>query len=424
MRKSIRCLVWVARLVLSILFIFSGLMKGIDPMGTAIKIEEYFATASLPMTSWLAMTGAVALCLFEFTLGVALLVGVWRRSSGALATIMMTAMTLLTLYIMVNDPISDCGCFGDAVKLSNEATFVKNLLLLPLAFVLLHYSEYVSPLLSFRRGKLAVAGFALVMANFLFVTVMDLPAVDFRPFKVGTDLLKAKSAQKAETDDPEDFRFVYRKDGEERIVKMDELDRIDSTWVFVRDASREPVAVVQGTAADFSLTDEYGSDVSSLLMTAQRRIFVYCSGPKGSDKILADRERLERLAKIAHDHGGSLYIATAYALPSDPGDPIWSLRDTAPLYHMDATTMKTVVRSDPALLIISDGVLVRKVADRKIDDLLEDEDFIAKAFDAESQLSAVKRGNTMRFIPFVVALLVLGVLIFFNKKNVLTYKPR
>lgn len=424
MKKSIQCLVWVARIILSLLFVFSGLMKGIDPMGTAIKIEEYFATASLPMTSWLAMAGSVALCLFEFTLGVTLLVGVWRRVAGALATIMMTAMTLLTLYIMVNDPISDCGCFGDAMKLSNEATFVKNLLLLPLAFILLHYSEYVSPLLSFRRGKLAVVGFGLVMANFLFVTVMDLPAVDFRPFKVGTNLLEVKAAQKAEQDNPENFRFVYRKDGEERVFKMNELDQVDSTWVFVRDASREPMAGVQVTAADFSLTDESGSDVSYQLMTAQPRMFVYCGGLKGNDNILADRDRLERLSKIAFDLGGSLYIATAHPLPSDYSDPIWSLRDIASLYHMDATIMKTVVRSDPALLIISGGVLVRKVADRKMDDLIEEKDFTANAFDAESHLSTVKRAHTMRFIPFAIALLVLGILVFFNKKNVLTYKPR
>ena len=424
MKKSIQCLVWGARIVLSLLFIFSGLMKGIDPMGTAIKIEEYFATASLPMTSWLAMSGSVALCLFEFTLGVTLLIGVWRRIAGALATIMMTAMTLLTLYIMIKDPISDCGCFGDAMKLSNEATFVKNLLLLPLAFVLLHYSEYVSPLMSFRRGKLAVVGFGLVMANFLFATVTDLPAIDFRPFKVGTNLLEVKSAQKAQMDNPENFRFVYSKDGEERVFKMNELDQVDSTWVFVRDASQEPMAEVQVTAADFALTDVDGSDVSHRLMTAQPYMLVYCAGLKGGDKLLSERDRLERLSKIAYDLNGSFYIATAHTLPTDYEAPVWSLRDIASLYHMDATLMKTIVRSDPALLIISDGVLVRKVADRKIDSLIEDKDFVAKVFDAEYNLSAAKRAGIMKFVPFVIALLVLGLLLFFDKKNVLTYKPR
>lgn len=424
MKRCIHLLVWGARIILSTIFIFSGLMKGIDPMGTAIKIEEYFATASLPMTSELAMAGAILLCLFEFTLGVTLLIGVWRRSAGALATIMMTVMTLLTLYIVVNDPIGDCGCFGDAVKLSNEATFVKNIILLPLAFGLLHYSEYVSPLLSFRRGKLAVVGFALVMVNFLFVTVMNLPAVDFRPFKVGTNLLEVKHAQRVQMEDPDNFRFVYEKEGEQRVFKMNELGQVDSTWTFVRDASHEPMAGVQITPADFALTDMNGQDVSLQLMKYQNNMLIYCGGLKGNDEIVKDRKRLEALSEIAYNFGGSLYIASGRVLPEDYGAPIWSLRDIASLYHMDPTIMKTIIRSDPGLLIVNNGVLVRKIADRKIDKLIEDEEFTSKIFDPETNISATKRDSIMRFVPFAIALLVFGILLFFNKKNVLTYKPQ
>ncbi|MDO4770567.1 BT_3928 family protein [Porphyromonas sp.] len=424
MKRSIRILVWVSRTVLSLLFIFSGLMKSIDPMGTAIKIEEYFATASLPMTSWFALAIALGLCLFEFGIGISILLGIWRRVTGALATVMMTLMTLLTLYIMVRNPISDCGCFGDAFKISNEATFVKNVILLPLAFILLHYSAYVNPLILFRRGKLAVIGCVLVMANFLFVTVIDLPAIDFRPFKVGTSILEAKEYKEAHKDDPENFRFVYSKGGEEHIFAMNELDQVDSTWVYVRDASNEAAAGVEVTPADFVLSDERGKDVSAQLMRSQSSMFIYCVAKDCETRVFKDKERLKALSELAFNTGGSLYIAMGTPMPEDYDDPLWSFRDISGMYHMDPTIMKTVVRSDPALLIIKDGVLIRKVADRKISRLLDEEEFTSNPFDAEKSIKAVKKSAVMRFIPFGIAALVLLLLIVFKKKNVSTYKPQ
>lgn len=424
MKGKINLLVWIARVVLSAVFIFSGMVKGIDPMGTAIKIEEYFATASLPMSSTLATVGAVLLCLCEFTLGVALLVGVWRRLAGALATVMMTAMTLLTLYIMVNNPVSDCGCFGDAVRLSNEATFVKNVVLLPLAFVLLHYSAYVQPLLSFRRGKLFVVGVGLVMLHFLVATLIDLPAVDFRPFKVGTDIMSLKYAQKEQQDEVDNLSFVYEKDGVQKTFGMDELDQVDSTWVFIKETSERPTTSIQVTAADLALMDLNGEDVLLGLMRNQPQMMIYCSGLRSHEEILKDRPRLEKLSRIAYDQNASLYIATGHVVPHDFDAPIWTLRDIASLYYMDPTIMKTVVRSDPALLIIRDGVLLRKVADRRISSLIEDEDFVARPFDSKANIKAYQQAQVWKFVPFVVVLLVFGLLLYFNKKDTLTYKPQ
>ncbi|MDD7438098.1 MAG: DoxX family protein, partial [Bacteroidales bacterium] len=120
----------LAQLIVGITFIFSGLMKGIDPMGTAIKIEEYVAITGLHLPFWIYLGASVTLNVSEALLGVLLLMGWRRRITRWAAIILMCGMTLLTLYIYIFDPVADCGCFGDALVISNAATFWKNVVLL------------------------------------------------------------------------------------------------------------------------------------------------------------------------------------------------------------------------------------------------------------------------------------------------------
>ena len=137
----IKWLVFLSRLVVGGTFVFSGFVKALDPYGTAYKFEDYFSAFHLEFLSSFTTLFAVALAVVEFLLGVHLLFGSYRKSTPRLVFLFLCVMTPLTLYLAIANPISDCGCFGDAVHLSNWATFFKNVVLLGLTVFLLYTNK-------------------------------------------------------------------------------------------------------------------------------------------------------------------------------------------------------------------------------------------------------------------------------------------
>ena len=132
---------YVCRFLLGIVFLFSGTVKAIDPVGGAIKVGEYFTAFGLDNLQWLAVPFSINLAAVEFTLGACMLLGAYRRYASFLTLLMMVFMTPLTLYLALYNPVADCGCFGDAVILSNWETFYKNIILLIAAIIAFVYNQ-------------------------------------------------------------------------------------------------------------------------------------------------------------------------------------------------------------------------------------------------------------------------------------------
>ena len=135
MKKAIKILINLARLLLGAVFVFSGFVKAIDPLGTSYKIKDYFEAFDWTFFSDLSLMMAVLLAATEFFLGAALLLGIWKKTVSLLLLLFMSVVTPLTLYLAIKNPVTDCGCFGDALILTNWQTFFKNLVLLLLAIV-------------------------------------------------------------------------------------------------------------------------------------------------------------------------------------------------------------------------------------------------------------------------------------------------
>jgi len=213
-----RIVVNVCRIPVAVCFIFSGFVKAVDPVGTCIKFQDYLLAFGkygvIPEDILLIAAGLLAA--MEFMLGIYMLFGVYTRGTVIMLLAVMCVFTPLTLYIALNNPVSDCGCFGDALVLTNWQTFWKNVFLLAMIIVLLVGHRYIIPFISEKRAWMVTLVTAVLIFQFIRSNIRDLPIFDFRPYKVGTDLraavLEGKDARMADfmlmDDDFDDMTFT------------------------------------------------------------------------------------------------------------------------------------------------------------------------------------------------------------------------
>lgn len=349
-----KILTQTARILTGLLFVFSGFVKGIDPMGTAFKFGDYFTAFKLGFLDDLALPLAILLCLVEFITGMMLLSGSMVRLASWMAALFMALFTPLTLVLAIFNPVSDCGCFGDAIHLTNWQTFFKNVVItLLVVFVFIRRDD--------RTGTLSVkAGliFTLVV-SFLFLLFMRynltyLPIIDFRPYKVGTNLPEAMAIPPDAVPDKYDIRFIYEKDGVSREFTLNDYPADDTTWKFV---DQKSVLISKGYVPpihDFTLISSEGTDMTDnvtghqgdvVLMVARRLEKSDREGlVKGYDLGIALREREVKF-----------YIVTA----STPGTAAGMVTGFDTLFA-DETMLKTVIRSDPGFILLHNGTIMAK----------------------------------------------------------------
>jgi len=193
LQKTGNVLLHISRFVLGGVFIFSGFVKAIDPLGFTYKIEDYLHAFGGIFDSFagIAFSVAVLLSTLELLIGLNLIFKVQLRLTSLLALLFMAVMTPLTLYIAIKNPVTDCGCFGDALVISNWATFYKNLFLITLAILMLIFHKRMKTLLLPRFEWIAVTMFILIGVGLSLYSYQHLPLIDFRPYKVGVNIPEA-----------------------------------------------------------------------------------------------------------------------------------------------------------------------------------------------------------------------------------------
>ena len=190
--KLLKIGVNLSRLILAVTFIFSGYVKAIDPLGTQYKIQDYLEAVGLPgvVPDWLTLITSVVLAGVEFALGVFLLTAIHRRGVTKATLIFLLIASPITVWLYLANPIEDCGCFGDAIKLSNGQTILKNLVLTLCAFMVCRWYSMMR-LLFLRRAQWMIvnATIIFIVAQSIY-SLYDLPPFDFCPYHVGADLRK------------------------------------------------------------------------------------------------------------------------------------------------------------------------------------------------------------------------------------------
>ena len=349
----------VCRFVLAATFIFSGYVKAIDPLGTLYKLKDYAAAMSLNglLPDWMLVGVAIALGALEFALGVFMLFAVRRHVVSRITLAFMAAMTVLTLWIFVADPVKDCGCFGDALKLTNGETLLKNIVLSACAALVAWRPVDMARFIS-RSNQWIVRYYTVAYIVITSVYCLyTLPIFDFRPYHVGMNIKQGMEIPEGAEQPEFESTFLLRKNGETREFTLDNYP--DSTWEYVDTRTVQTKKGYEPPIHDFALTScDTGEDITEQVLTKRGYTFLLVS-PRlavADDSNFGD---IDQIYEYAEENGADFYCVTASA-----NDEIERWRDlTGAEYQFcnaDETTLKTMIRSNPGLILLKDGTIIGK----------------------------------------------------------------
>ncbi|MDO4789826.1 MAG: hypothetical protein Q3998_02555 [Porphyromonas sp.] len=373
----------IARLLVGVLFLFSGVMKGIDPLGTAYKIEEYGSAFGIPVDETVALVGSVILSIAEATIGSCLLTGTFLSFTAWITLVLMAFFSLFTAYVSIANPVADCGCFGDVIHVPNSATLAKNLVLFFLTVIIFMGRDRPRVLRAKSSDIINIILFILFFLTIAHTNYHKLPVVDFRPYKVGKSLAKLKGYEPDSTlrQAEYDYKFIYRKGEIEMTFKIDEIEHLDSTWTYVRDASELISPGDIAPATDFMIINRDGVEITPEILASNSKVMLLIS--PDIRKVDIDHSALfNSLNRIARDQGGRLLLLVSNDLASEEVKNI--LTELKPEYsvaYMDESTAKTVVRSNPGLVVLDGSIIRRKVSISDLSDLVEERHFSEYPFD-------------------------------------------
>ena len=415
--RAWKWIVNICRFILGATFVFSGFVKAVDPLGTYYKIQDYLAAFGMQqlLPDIVPLLMSVLLAVLEFAVGMHLLLGIKRRFTTRLALLIMLVMTPLTLYLALTNPISDCGCFGDALVLTNWQTFGKNVVLLTCAIVLMitpwAMVRFLTKKMEWTLSNYCIV-FALALAGYCLAT---LPIIDFRPYKIGNNIREGMEIPEGAKPTIFDTRFIMEKDGVKQTFTVDNYP--DSTWTFV---SAETVVVEKGYEPpihDFVMESlETGEDITDEVLDDPGYTFLLIAH-RTEEADEGNIDLINELYEYCQENGYKFY-----ALSSSSAEAIELWRDRTgaeyPFCIMDDITLKTMVRSNPGLMLIKGGVILNKWPDSQLPDEFDLTDKLEQL-----PLGQVKEVNDLRTLGIVglwyIVPLLLIILIdrIFNKKN-------
>ena len=361
MSKIKSILVILSRALLALTFIFSGFVKAIDPLGSQYKIAEYLEAVQLSayISDWAQLMISVGLAAIEFTLGMMILLAIRRRLASKISLFLMVVMTFVTLWLTVSNPIQDCGCFGDAIHLTNTQTFIKNLILLTAAIILSRWPLYQIRFVSKTNQWIAFYFTIVFIITASTLSLYNLPIFDFRPYYIGQNIKKAMEIPKGAKQTTYKTTFICEKDGVTKEFTENDYPYDDSTWVF-KDTHQEILEKgYEPPIHDFSITDEKtGEDLTDSILTKDGYTFLLVAPvlERADDSNFGE---IDAIYEYAKENGYGFYGLTA---STDKAVKHW--RDITgaeyPFYTTDGTTLKTIIRSNPGLVLLYKGTIINK----------------------------------------------------------------
>lgn len=410
--KWINILLNVSRILFGLTFIFSGFTKAVDPMGSAYKFIDYFREFGLTFFNTFAVTLAVLLAAIEFTVGACVLFGVMRRAATTMGLLFMLFFTPLTLYLALENPVKDCGCFGDAFILTNWETFYKNIALLIMAIFLFVKRKDLQPLF------LPPLRWLVALFSFLFSVGISqyglsyTPILDFRPFKKGTNIPEAMQGSGSEAT----YVLVYEKDGQQQEFTLDNYPAEDSTWTFVETKTIQAPDAQEPLIKDFFLTSDSGEDITNEILENPDYTFLLIS----PDWSTADDNYIDKINEtfdFARDKGYSFY-AVSVNDPQKEHEWVEGTGAEYPFLYSDATILETVIRPNPGMVLIKDGTIVWK---KNTGHLLDIDQLEAEIATVDQE--GVKKSNDQMIILLIFCLFFgpILVLLCFEKTIVFFY---
>ncbi|MDR1526712.1 MAG: DoxX family protein [Dysgonamonadaceae bacterium] len=362
--KHFRIAIEICRMAVGLVFVFSGFVKAVDPWGFAYKFQDYFAAWNLSYFDFLAVPASFFLSALEFSLGVCLLAGVYRKIVSGLTFLFMCFMTPLTLYLAIFNPITDCGCFGDAVVITNWQTFYKNIVLILAAFVIFRWHRQMTRLYSRKHRSWVLA---LTLIYILCISVYGfryLPVLDFRPYKTGNNIPEQMQIPEGAASDVYETTLIYENDGVRQNFTLENYPEENSGWTFVKAVNKLVKKGYEPPVHDFTITTDAGDDITGEVLADSGYTFLLIAHKLGKADD-ANTSNINSVYDYALQNGYRFLCLTA-SLPGEITD--WKENTGAeyPFCTMDDVTLKTIIRSNPGLLLIKGGTIIHKWPNRCI----------------------------------------------------------
>ena len=354
----VRLVVNLCRLIVGATLVFSGYVKAIDPLGTQYKIQDDLGAVHLYgfVPDIVTLGTSVLLSALEFSLGIFRLFAIRRHFVSLLSLILMSCMTLVTLWLAIANPITDCGCFGDAISLTNVQTLLKNVVLLFCTFILWRCPLGMYRFISKSNQWIAINFTILFVLLTSIYCLYKLPLFDFRPYHIGANLWKGMEIPDGAAQPQFETTFVMEKNGERKEFSVDNYP--DSTWQFIDSKTVQTKAGYVPPIHDFSIQRAEGDDITEEVLTRKGYLFLLISTHLGvaDDSNFGD---IDQIYEYAQQEKIPFYCLTA---STEQEIRHWENITGAeyPFYLTDETTLKTIIRSNPGLLLLKDGTVIRK----------------------------------------------------------------
>ena len=358
-QRLLKMIVNLCRIIVAVTFIFSGFVKAIDPIGTQYKLHDYLGAIGMAgiLPNWTLLALAVFLAAIEFCIGIFLLFAIQRRLISKLTVAFMAFMTMVTVWIVVADPVKDCGCFGDALHLTNTETLIKNIVLLVCSLAIMY-----RPLAMFRfvskSNQWIVTNYTIV---FILVSsglsLYYLPIFDFRPYHIGVNIPRGMEIPKGAKLPQFKTTFIMEKNGQRKEFTLDNYP--DASWKFIDSKTVQTSEGYIPPIHDFSITDnKTGLDLTNSVLSHKGYTFLLIAPhlETADDSNFGDIDRLYEYAQS--------YDIPFYCLTASTTKAIKRWIDLTgaeyPFCITDEAVLKTIIRSNPGLLLLKDGTIINK----------------------------------------------------------------
>lgn len=342
----------VSRVIIGITFMFSGFVKGVDPMGTMYKIEDYFVAYHLDWAMPLAIYLSFALVTLEFIIGVFLLLNIRMKEVTWVLTALMSFFTLVTLYDALFNPVPDCGCFGEAIKLTNWQTFYKNIVLMVFTLILVFTAKYSKKTFPLKMERTAGVLFTLAFLMFVFYNHQNLPAIDFREWKEGRNMKQSGKAK---------YYLVYKNktSGETRAYLSSELPYNDSTWMENWEFVKQKIDYSQvNRKHHLQIVDYNGNDHTREIVENPNYQFIITS--HSLDKAKAGALRRAAALYDSLSNKGYDFVVLTSSLKERSMEFQANYNTDIGIYQADDIELKTMVRANPGMILLKNGIILEK----------------------------------------------------------------
>lgn len=356
-----KTLVLISRIITGLVFVFSGFVKAVDPLGSTYKFVDYFNLAfGMPWMASFAFVLAILLAAIEFLVGIMLIINVKPKLASLGALLFMIVFTPLTLYLAIDNPVHDCGCFGDALVITNWQTFWKNVVILVFVLIVFFNRKKIKLPYSNQTEWIIIAAFTALIIGFQFYNYMHLPVMDFRPYKVGTHIPEKMKIPEGAPADEYETALIYKnkETNEVKEFTMENYPWEDSTWVWVETKTKLIKEGYKPPIHDFSIIDNEGSDITELILQDEKPIALFVSY-KVTKSSKAAFEKTSQLIDNLKKQDIKSYILTAS--PDNNINKLTSgINIDAEFCKADEITLKTIIRSNPGLVLLRKGTIIGK----------------------------------------------------------------